>query len=319
MSIFLDILIASTGAYRVTLRRTGEDIMSTDNTIRPGQYDLRPYSPSGKLSMSFCAGSVLMLTQTLYQSPTSSVFRTLSRNITDRNDFFRAQVRVRDGKCVITGTVNEAADIDEWIGFEAAHIFPVSHEDYFVRSGFSTWITNRTGRRDTGINSVQNGLLMQSNIHQQFDTFDIAVNPDDGYKITCFGRDSFKVVGRTIDPICREGNGEEGARDQLLRWHFRQAVLANMKGGGEPSFEMDFPPGTDMVGEILNGPKAAERMEAELFLRLRGIGVPYDDKLEEPSWDEVLRLFSSGRLLSKMNVIGENSISTPRASMLEHS
>jgi hypothetical protein len=56
--------------------------------------------------------------------------------------------------------------------------------------------------------------------------------------------------------------------DQLLRWHFRQAVLANMRGAGEPRFEHDFPPGSDIVGDILNGPKSAERMEFELFNRL---------------------------------------------------
>ena len=56
--------------------------------------------------------------------------------------------------------------------------------------------------------------------------------------------------------------------DQLLRWHFRQAVLANMRGAGEPMFEHDFPPGSDIVGDILYGPKAAERMEFELFSRL---------------------------------------------------
>ena len=39
--------------------------------------------------------------------------------------------------------------------------------------------------------------------------------------------------------------------DQLLRWHFRQAVLANMRGAGEPIFEHDFPPGSDVVGDIL--------------------------------------------------------------------
>jgi hypothetical protein len=56
--------------------------------------------------------------------------------------------------------------------------------------------------------------------------------------------------------------------DELLRWHFRQAVLANMKGAGEPIFEHDFPPGSDIVGDILRGPRAAERMEFELFGRL---------------------------------------------------
>jgi hypothetical protein len=47
--------------------------------------------------------------------------------------------------------------------------------------------------------------------------------------------------------------------DQLLCWHFWQAVLTNMKGTGEPVFEQDFPPGSDIVGSILKGPKAASR------------------------------------------------------------
>ena len=41
-----------------------------------------------------------------------------------------------------------------------------------------------------------------------------------------------------------------------------------MRGAGEPDFENGFPPGTDMVGEILAGPRAAEVMEFELFSRL---------------------------------------------------
>ena len=45
--------------------------------------------------------------------------------------------------------------------------------------------------------------------------------------------------------------------------HFMQAGLANMRGTGE-----NFPPGSDMIGQILNEPQAAERMEFELFGRL---------------------------------------------------
>lgn len=41
-----------------------------------------------------------------------------------------------------------------------------------------------------------------------------------------------------------------------------------MRGAGEPRFEHDFPPGSDIMGEVLAGPKAAERMEFELFGRL---------------------------------------------------
>ena len=44
-----------------------------------------------------------------------------------------------------------------------------------------------------------------------------------------------------------------------------------MKGAREPVFEHDFPPGSDMMGSILKGPKAAERMEFELFGRLAAV------------------------------------------------
>lgn len=41
-----------------------------------------------------------------------------------------------------------------------------------------------------------------------------------------------------------------------------------MRGAGEPIFETDFPSGSDIMEDIMNGPKAAERMEFELFERL---------------------------------------------------
>jgi hypothetical protein len=41
-----------------------------------------------------------------------------------------------------------------------------------------------------------------------------------------------------------------------------------MRYSGEPVFEHHFPPGSDIVGDILQGPKAGERMEFELFSRL---------------------------------------------------
>ena len=45
-------------------------------------------------------------------------------------------------------------------------------------------------------------------------------------------------------------------------------MLANVKGAGEPIFEFDFPPGSDIMGEIASSPRAGERMEFELFSRL---------------------------------------------------
>ena len=82
----------------------------------------------------------------------------------------------------------------------------------------------------------------------------------------CFNYDSKGIAGKHLDQEFLDC--PQRPPDELLRWHFKQAVLINMKGVGEPVFEQDFPPGSDMVGEILHGPKAAERMEFELFTRL---------------------------------------------------
>lgn len=56
-----------------------------------------------------------------------------------------------------------------------------------------------------------------------------------------------------------------------------------MRGAGEASFEFDFPPGTDMMGEIREGPQAAQRMEVELFSRLHGWGGAQSPEPEEKS------------------------------------
>lgn len=58
--------------------------------------------------------------------------------------------------------------------------------------------------------------------------------------------------------------------DNLLRWHFKQCVLANMRGAGEPIFEHNFM-GKDMVQEISSGPYGKERLEMEVSARLYGL------------------------------------------------
>ncbi|KAK9481944.1 hypothetical protein V1527DRAFT_501655 [Lipomyces starkeyi] len=203
----LEILIVASEPYSVPLRCTGEFLTASDEPLKPGHYDIRSTSPGGIISVS--------------DEP-------CIRGVELRS--FGSKVRERDRKRVITGTINIRAHSGCWVGFEAAHIFPLSHEQLFADSaGY-----------DSGINSCQNGLLMLS----------------------------FRGDGRILDSICRAPDDEHSVRDELLRWHFRQAVLTNMRGAGEQDFEIDFPPGTDMVGEILNGPQPGKRMEAELFLRL---------------------------------------------------
>jgi len=85
-----------------------------------------------------------------------------------------------------------------------------------------------------------------------------------------FDDDIYGFDGRTLDYICRDPEDPHRVSDELLRWHFRQSVLANMRGAGEPVFEHDFT-GKDMMEEIREGPCAKERFELELSARLHGV------------------------------------------------
>ncbi|KAK9489459.1 hypothetical protein V1508DRAFT_407059 [Lipomyces doorenjongii] len=215
----LAILIVASGLFRVTSRNTGKDVAPTDvaptdvaptdDRLQPGNYDIRPYSRRDTISIT--------------DQP--CITRIISRTTTGRNDAFRNQ-----------------GPLD---GLRATHIFPLSSEEYFVRNGFARWITKRADEHDTGIKSCQNGLLMQNSIHALFDDFGFAVNPDDGFKITCFDGDPLGIDGRILDPICRNPSDN-------------RAVFANMRGAGEP-----------------NPPEAGKRMEAELFSRLNGVNLDW--------------------------------------------
>jgi hypothetical protein len=44
--------------------------------------------------------------------------------------------------------------------------------------------------------------------------------------------------------------------------------LINIRDPGEPVFEHDFSPGSDIIGSTLEGPKAAEKMQYKLVSRL---------------------------------------------------
>ena len=85
-----------------------------------------------------------------------------------------------------------------------------------------------------------------------------------------FTIDDLGIDGGTLDSVCRNAADPHRVSDELLWLHFRQSVLANMKGAGEPVFEHDFT-GTNMVKEISSGPYGKERLEMEVSARLHGV------------------------------------------------
>jgi hypothetical protein len=79
---------------------------------------------------------------------------------------------------VITGIANDSISIsrNDWTFFEAAHIFPLAAGSLFISGNLSRWNKAPTG--DSGINSVQNGLLLSRHVHAAFDQYLISINPD---------------------------------------------------------------------------------------------------------------------------------------------
>ncbi|KAK9236475.1 hypothetical protein V1525DRAFT_433717 [Lipomyces kononenkoae] len=219
----LDILLVSDCQYEVYLRGSDIPLRPITEPLQQGKYDIKPIDPNVFVTNKLC------------------ITRVLSHSTTGRNEAFRKQVRERDRKCVVTGLANTERNIadDDWSVYHAAYIVPLSAEEYFIANNFSRWITNRTGENDTGINSCQNGVLLQTTVHRQFDNFTISVNVDDDYRIVTFRYDLLNLGGRQLDPICRNPKNDLSVRNELLRWHFHQAVLANIS---EPIFEFDFPP-----------------------------------------------------------------------------
>ncbi|KAK9237153.1 HNH endonuclease [Lipomyces kononenkoae] len=249
------ILLITDAELQVKARASQQIILPTSNRLEPGDYDV------------YCNGTIELTNEPWVQ-------RILSHSVSGREDSLRDGLRVRDGKCVLSGFPNLNADIGDWSPFEGAHIFPLEKEGIWIKHNFGRWITDIDYTNGVSkINSCQNGLLIRRDLHTMFDNYLISVNPDDGYKIIVFNRDIFGLDGRVLDPVCRNPGDPHRVADELLRWHFRQSVLANMRGAGEPIFEHDFPPGTDMMREIREGPSAQERFEMEIASRLRAFEV----------------------------------------------
>ena len=78
-----------------------------------------------------------------------------------REDAFRDGIRDRDRKCVFSGVENRLDSHGIWVGFEAAHSFPVQSESYWNANHYERFVTdmdNTTGV--SKVHSCQKGFLM---------------------------------------------------------------------------------------------------------------------------------------------------------------
>ncbi|OAF55147.1 hypothetical protein VC83_08423 [Pseudogymnoascus destructans] len=176
---------------------------------------------------------------------------------------FRDQIRNRDGRCVITGR----ADPD-FTALEAAHIFPLAHLELWVSGKWKQQLTDdNIDISESGIKSVQNGLLLDSSAHHFFNKYAIAIDPDNGYQVVSF-RDAPQYENLTL---IRRHNipAKYQLCPALLKHHFHMAVLLNMKGSaGYPEWDEDYSKGCDQVAEISESDQGKLRFETVLAERL---------------------------------------------------
>ncbi|KAK9322762.1 HNH endonuclease-domain-containing protein [Lipomyces orientalis] len=250
----LDALIAHDLPLRVCKINDGRvQIQRTQDPLLPGEYEVE-------------SDGHIEVTDAPYYKRTTSAMSSLSASGRVRS--FPAAVRDRDRRCVITGIPVSQREplLRRWTIYDAAHIFPVALESIFHNYNFGELVV--LDERDGSVNSPQNGLLLKKDVHALFDQYEISINPNDDYRIVCFFDDILGLAGRQLDPICRDINHPHHVNDNILFWHFQQAVLANMRRAGEPIFDEDITPGSDTMDAILSGPAPAERMEFELSGRL---------------------------------------------------
>jgi HNH endonuclease len=59
-----------------------------------------------------------------------------------------------------------------WYGFQAAHVFPLEKESLWIQFNYQRWITNMDAVAGSSkIISIQNGLLLSSEIRSSFDQY----------------------------------------------------------------------------------------------------------------------------------------------------
>jgi hypothetical protein len=180
----IEIFVVFNGEY---ILRSESDITieMDDSILLPGNYYID--SPCKSLYNIFSLTNLII--DPIEINDETPLTRMISQQTGTRVQAFTDAVRLRDRRCVITGRVAINADRDRWTGFEAAHIFPLAFEGLWKEYNYGRWIKSPSNREEIKggeINSVQNGLLLDSAIHQLFDMYEFSINPDVCVPLTFF-------------------------------------------------------------------------------------------------------------------------------------
>ena len=137
---------------------SGITVGRDDNPLQPGKYFI------------VTAGSITV-------SDEAWLVRTASVSTATNTKEFCHAIRERDRRCVITGKGARNATVGCWVGLDATHVFPPAYEDHWVNHSYGDWITLQP-ESGGSINSVQNGMLLTSDLRVLFDSYIVSINPD---------------------------------------------------------------------------------------------------------------------------------------------
>ncbi|KAJ5174884.1 uncharacterized protein N7482_000761 [Penicillium canariense] len=231
--------------------------------VSPGNYIVRDHEDQTPITVQL----------TTKKAPRRVTTKDQSSGSLGQTTLFRRTIRARDTICAISkGSAMVTKSDKPYRGLTASHIFPTSQLEEWNRHNYRLYITDPSPATEigqSGLYSPQNGLLLSTTVHEDFDAFLVGVDPDADYKIIIFGGDPTGLGGARLKDSARNGtNPNNRVSAELLRWHLRMCVYSNMKANADPGPEWEEDLGSDDMGQILEQPDAGERMEVELFTRL---------------------------------------------------
>lgn len=181
-------------------------------------------------------------------------------------------MRERDNRCCISG-VRVVEDL--FAPFRASHIHPIAHSDVWNRLNLSAYVIDDAPEKEQGeskINSVQNVLLLKSNLHDLWDLYLYGVDVNNDYRIVAFSPMN-EYDGRKLF-INPQTPPQYRPSPELLRNHSEQCVLANMKGAGERDDIWDPEDPHDLSQPVWQASSGGHaRLELELATRLGALTV----------------------------------------------
>jgi hypothetical protein len=128
----------------------------------------------------------------------------------------------------------------------------------------------------TKIDSIQNVILLRSDLHDAWDNYEFAVNPDAGYDVIPFVAGYDDIAGNILrlDHIL---DLNLRPLDDLLRDHFLQGVLTNMKGTRQSTWDYEDAFDGGMIDlsrlDLWGGKEGQAHLEFEMAHRLHNLRV----------------------------------------------